>query len=72
MAEATIIVVVTMPLTQAIGVVTALGQYDLDDDDVGGADDLREFYVELRDSLNMPEPEGFEVEEGGERASADD
>ena len=69
MAEASIVVVVTMPLSQAIGVVTALSQYDLDDDDVGGADDLRELYVELRDSLNMPEPSEF-VEEGGADTNA--
>jgi hypothetical protein len=58
-------VVITTSFRQALGIATALSQYDLDDEDVGGADDLREMYVELADALNIPEPAMEEEEASG-------
>jgi hypothetical protein len=55
MARAEVVVILHLPLEEAVAAVTALGEFDLEDDDLGGAEGLREAYRALREALNMPE-----------------
>lgn len=55
MITAEVVVTVSMPLETAIGAVTALGEFDLEDSDLGGAEALRELYAVLSIELRMSE-----------------